>query len=222
MDSTLIEVLDSTGMGIGTFLTCIIGIGCLIFGAYKLIKKYNNAISEQALEKAEEKNLEESIESLTSSINNIKDQIDDLCKNQTAKQDEIQKNIESLKSSIEKTREENRAKDEILNNHLNQNEKAITDLSRQIEVVDDKTNLLIESDKEGIKSTITNIYYESIKNSYIEIYKLQSLEAIYEKYLQENGNTFIGGLMSELRAMPHTPPKPKTRKNNTKSEPTEE
>ena len=72
--------------------------------------------------------------------------------------------------------------------------------------MDEKTNLLIESDKEGIKSFIIDKYYQALEDKYIKLHVLQGLELRYEKYLQENGNTYIGRLMNEIRKMPNEPP----------------
>ena len=73
----------------------------------------------------------------------------------------------------------------------------------KIDTLHDNMNMLIDSDKEGIRSFITMQYYEAIDKGYIEIYKLEALECRYEKYLKENGDSFIAKLVEELRTLPH-------------------
>jgi hypothetical protein len=93
-----------------------------------------------------------------------------------------------------------------LENQLKSYENTIDNLNIKLSNMDEKTNLLIESDKEGIKSFIIDKYYQALEDKYIKLHVLQGLELRYEKYLQENGNTYIGRLMNEIRKMPNEPP----------------
>lgn len=214
MDSTLMDVLNH--IPLGTFIACIIGICGLGITIFHAVKKYNKAITEHANKEREQTELSGSVTKLVSTVEELNTRIDNLANTQDEKRERTNKRLDELFESIEKTREENKKSDKILQEQLDKNEKTMMELSNQVEVIDNKTNLLIESDKEGIKTTISNEYYRAIKQGYIEIYILQSLEAIYEKYLQENGNTFIGGLMSELRELPHQQPVKKTRTSSKK------
>jgi DNA-binding protein YbaB len=67
-------------------------------------------------------------------------------------------------------------------------------------------NMVIESDKESNRLSIVSSYYDAMEKGYIEVYLLQALEYRYERYLDENGDSFIENLMVELRKLPHEPP----------------
>jgi hypothetical protein len=75
-------------------------------------------------------------------------------------------------------------------------EKRIIDLSELI-------HILIDSDKDDIKSWITEKHhYFCYDLGYIDDYNYQCIEARYKHYKEENGNTFIDGFMTDIRALP--------------------
>ena len=64
-------------------------------------------------------------------------------------------------------------------------------------------NILINSDKDDIKAWITEKHhYFCYDLGYIDDYNLQCIEARYKHYKEENGNTFIDGFMTDIRALP--------------------
>lgn len=83
--------------------------------------------------------------------------------------------------------------------------KTINKLSRSID-------LLTASDKDDIKAYITREHhYFCYQLGYIDDYNLDCIEKRYAHYKDEGGNSFIGTLMEELRALPkeditHLPP----------------
>jgi ABC-type multidrug transport system fused ATPase/permease subunit len=64
-------------------------------------------------------------------------------------------------------------------------------------------DLLIESDKDDIKSWITEKHhYFCYEKGYIDDYNLDCMEKRYKHYISEHGNSFVGELMNEVRALP--------------------
>lgn len=71
----------------------------------------------------------------------------------------------------------------------------------------DKINLLISSDKDDIKSFITEKHhYFCYEKGWIDNYSLDCIEHRYEHYVSEGGNSFVHTLMEELRALPKENP----------------
>lgn len=66
-----------------------------------------------------------------------------------------------------------------------------------------KINMLIDSDKDAIKAYITKEHhYFCYQLGWIDDYNLACIERRYEHYKDQGGNSFIGGFMNELRALP--------------------
>lgn len=66
-----------------------------------------------------------------------------------------------------------------------------------------KIDLLIESDKDDIKSYITEKYDLFVKEKgKIDKYNLDCIERRYEHYKEENGNSFVADLVKEIRRLP--------------------
>lgn len=70
----------------------------------------------------------------------------------------------------------------------------------------EKVDLLIDSDKDSIKAYITKEYHHFTEKQWIDDYSLDCLERRYEHYVAENGNSFIGGMMEDIRKLDRTPP----------------
>ena len=86
---------------------------------------------------------------------------------------------------------------------LQQQEKSIKELKNNIESIQSKMNLLIESDKDDIKAWITEKHhFYCYQQKYIDDYTLDCLEKRFSHYEVEGGNSFVHNLMEELRALP--------------------
>lgn len=73
--------------------------------------------------------------------------------------------------------------------------------------INESIDMLIESDKEDIKSYITEKHHLFVYDrGWIDDYSLECLERRFAVYRQEHGNSFVEGLMNELRALPKQPP----------------
>jgi hypothetical protein len=86
---------------------------------------------------------------------------------------------------------------------LRQQEKSIRELKNNMESIQSKMNLLIESDKDDIKAWITEKHhFYCYQQKYIDDYTLDCLEKRFSHYEVEGGNSFVHTLMEELRALP--------------------
>lgn len=81
-------------------------------------------------------------------------------------------------------------------------EATIQQLKNDLDEVRKNINLLITSDKDNIRSWITDKYHCFIKLGYIDDFSLDCLERRFKSYKQEGGNTYVDGMMEELRALP--------------------
>ena len=86
---------------------------------------------------------------------------------------------------------------------LQQQEKSIKEVKNDMESIQSKMNLLIESDKDDIKAWITEKHhFYCYQQKYIDDYTLDCLEKRFSHYEVEGGNSFVHNLMEELRALP--------------------
>ena len=86
----------------------------------------------------------------------------------------------------------------------------ISDIKENLDDLSDTVQLLMESDKDDIKAWVTREYhYFCEQKGWIDDYSLDILEKRYGVYIKEGGNSFVGTLMNQLRALPHTPPENK-------------
>ena len=84
-------------------------------------------------------------------------------------------------------------------------EKEIVD--RGFENINRQIEMLIESDREAIKAYITDLHHRFVyEKGWIDDYSLDCLEKRYSIYEREDGNSFVLGLMNELRELPKVPP----------------
>lgn len=69
--------------------------------------------------------------------------------------------------------------------------------------LNEKINVLIESDKDNIKYQITKAHHNyCYQKKLIDDFSLNCLEKLYQHYEQQGGNSFIKSFMSDLRALP--------------------
>jgi hypothetical protein len=80
-------------------------------------------------------------------------------------------------------------------------------LKSELDMVMEKLDLLIRSDKDDIKAWITKEYHYFVEQKgWIDDYSLDCIERRYENYKEENGNSFVKDLMYELRRLPKSAP----------------
>ena len=100
-----------------------------------------------------------------------------------------------IKEPIDKTYSEKEVRTKMLNTLESHNQ--------QIEKMSKAIDILIASDKDDIKSWITEKHhYFCYELGYIDDYNYQCIEARYKHYKEEDGNTFIDSFMEDIRALP--------------------
>ena len=208
MINYFIDLLNglSTSHPLGTWLGAILFFISLAVAIYKGVIRYNNKIKMQGIKEEEERKFRTDMLELKGTVDKFDEKLQILDKSVKDQNESTCKKIDELTEAINNTQDNSTTGDKVLEKKIEKYESALTDVKKSVSAVNDKTDLLIASDKEGIKSDITTDYYIAIDQGFIELHKMQMLEARYEKYLQENGNTFIKSLMDELRKLPHHPP----------------
>lgn len=83
----------------------------------------------------------------------------------------------------------------------------IIGIKDDIQVLTKKVDTLIKSDRDDIKAFITREHhYFCYQKGWIDDYSLDCIEKRFEHYIQEGGNSFIQGLMKEIRRLPKQAP----------------
>lgn len=65
--------------------------------------------------------------------------------------------------------------------------------------------LLVESDREAIRSDIVKEYHYFMKREWIDDFSLDTLEKRFAFYQEEGGNSYICNIMEDLRELPNEP-----------------
>lgn len=79
-------------------------------------------------------------------------------------------------------------------------------MSESINKLSANVELLIDSDKDDIKSFITKEYHYFVEQKgWIDKFSFDCIEKRFNHYKDEGGNSFIEDLMSELRQLPKQP-----------------
>lgn len=77
------------------------------------------------------------------------------------------------------------------------------ELIKKIEETKETINVLLASDKDDIKSWITEKHhYYCYEKKMIDDYSLDCIEKRYQHYLDEGGNSYVATLMHEIRSLP--------------------
>lgn len=106
--------------------------------------------------------------------------------------------IDWLKGQSKKIVDKNKEKERVdkIEKQQQENIEQLKDIMKSIKI-------LIDSDKDDIKSWITDKHhYFCYEQKYIDDYSLDCIEKRYAHYIDEGGNHFIHQLMDEIRALP--------------------
>lgn len=110
--------------------------------------------------------------------------------------------VERLRKIFHKENEQDAEKNKI--QKLSENQ---IQLIEDVKKLAQKIDMLIESDKADIKAYITEKHHFFVYDKkWIDDHSLDSLEKRFKRYEEEGGNSFVGGLMSEIRQLPKVPP----------------
>ena len=86
---------------------------------------------------------------------------------------------------------------------IKRHDDELSDIKKELSDIKELVNLLIQSDKDDIKQSITQAHhYFCYKLKSIDDYSLDCLEKRYSHYTEEGGNSFVETLIQELRALP--------------------
>ena len=213
------------GLNIGTLLMISVGGVSFIYGVITLIKKIRNGyltfIKAKVNETEELNKKNVLLNDMSRKLTDLNVKVNEMESTQSEQHDQVNQKLNEIWENVMKNKDESDASDKTLeaqNNFLN---KRIDDLSSSIDSIDRKTNLLINSDTENIKSFIIDKYYDALRDGYVPVRVLESLENRYEKYLQENGEikfTYVAALMDKLRMMPNVKEETDDESNDVKSD----
>lgn len=82
------------------------------------------------------------------------------------------------------------------------NRQAICNIQGTLETMQSQLQLLIDSDRDDIKSFITREHHYFMHKGFIDDFSLDCMEKRYAHYLKEHGNSFVEHLMEEVRELP--------------------
>lgn len=109
-----------------------------------------------------------------------------------SKRKKTEKKEESIQEQIDKNRKENQ--------ELKENQQKMMELINELTK---KIKMLIDSDKDDIKSFLTREHhYFCYQQGWIDDYSLECCERRFEHYRAEDGNSYIEDFMKEMRALP--------------------
>ena len=84
-----------------------------------------------------------------------------------------------------------------------QHDKELNDIKQELNSLKSSINLLIESDRDDIKHSITkDHHYFCYTIGSIDDYSLDCIERKYSHYREQGGNSFVDIMMQDLRALP--------------------
>ena len=91
----------------------------------------------------------------------------------------------------------------LVKNSIQENANDIDKICASLKRLQKKVDVLTNSDRDDIKAFITRQHhYFCYVKGWIDDYSLDCIERRYMHYEEEGGNSFITGLMKEIRALP--------------------
>ena len=177
------------------FLICTIVIVALIAVLFKMVRNIKEASREEFGKDTEFESMRKQVNETKEDIQEITQLIVRLTETVNASNTHTQKDLESIRKSL------------AINSGGCELGKALDKEIKTIksEVLRELRNdiaLLMESDKESIKSYIIKEYQYWMRQGKIDIYSWASIQERYAKYTKEKGNTFVSGMVEELRRLP--------------------
>ena len=219
MQGRFLEAFESAfGSGMTVVLVTLVVMIPIVTSCVIVVRKIVKYIKEQAIK--EQKNEEEKqkyredVSKVSEKLGEFTSTLDTIRDEQKTTKEDLIAQLDSVRTMVNDIKRESKREDQILQQQMRNDETVIEKVSSQMNIINTNIGLLIESDKESIRALITNMYYDSIALGYIPMYKLETVETLFGKYLKENGNTFVGQMVKELRELPHMEESP-TKKENT-------
>lgn len=136
----------------------------------------------------------------------VKDFFDKRNKDKNTEENNEKKQMEQILTAIQNL-------EKVMLNQEKEDEKLHNDIKDLSDYWKTKENdfhrilqLLIESDKDAIKSFIVKEHHYHLRQGWIDDFSLDTIEKRYGHYKEEGGNSYIGDLIQDLRALPNFPP----------------
>lgn len=209
MESEFLHWLDGFPLHLGTVLSIILGAvgisSAIITGIIKVKHDYETRITEIALQEETERKFKEDIQKMMTEVTLLKENTEFLSTQYATTTRELKDKIDRISNIVTETREVSDNRDNIIEEQLKRYNNNLYEFRQEIQTNKDQLSLLIDSDKQSIRSFIVDKYYQVMNDGYINTHLLEVLEERYEKYLKENGNGYVKALMEEIRDLPHTP-----------------
>lgn len=79
-------------------------------------------------------------------------------------------------------------------------------VNHKVDKLEAQLTRLTESDMHDIKGWIVEKHHELMKKQWVDDFTIDTLEKRYADYVAEGGNSYVEGLMEDLRSLPHSPP----------------
>ena len=115
------------------------------------------------------------------------------------------KTEKEIQEEIQEEQEE-QSKNSILQGRLLLGEQKMKEHEEKIDKLTEMMELLLASDRDNIKAYIVEKHhYFCYTKKWIDDYSIDCLEKKYDTYKKENGNSYVGDLMKDLRALPKNP-----------------
>ena len=210
MESEFLQWLDSFPGHMGTILAVTIGgvglITALVTSIMKLKKEYEQRIVDMTRKEETDRKFKDDISEMIREVKILKDNTEFMSQQYAETQRELNGKIDNLTVMIEETKQKDKDQDSMIETKMNELNTTMSDFRKDINANKDQLDVLISSDKESIKSFIVSCYYQAKSDGYVNSHLMQIIEERYETYKRENGNSYVSGLMNELRAFPHTAP----------------
>lgn len=210
MESEFLQWLDSFPGHLGTILAVTIGgvglITALVTSIMKLKKEYEQRIVDMTRKEETDRKFKDDISEMIREVKILKDNTEFMSQQYAETQRELNGKIDNLTVMMEETKQKDRDQDSMLETKMTELNTTMSDFRKDINANKDQLDVLVASDKESIKSFIVSCYYQAKSDGYVNSHLMQIIEERYETYKKENGNSYVGGLMNELRAFPHTAP----------------
>lgn len=116
------------------------------------------------------------------------------------------KQIEQILSSIQNL-EKAMERQDLENEKFHEKIENVTKYWQEIEKdFRDTLRLLLESDRDAIKSFLVKEHHHFVAEKWIDDFSLDTVEKRYGHYKAEGGNSYICELMQDLRKLPNMPP----------------
>ncbi len=93
----------------------------------------------------------------------------------------------------------------LTNQRLDTIEERMDGFEDRADAFEDKLAQLTKSNMHDIKGWIVDKHHLLTKRNWVDDFTMDILEKRYQDYVKEGGNSYVEGLMNEIRELPHFP-----------------